>query len=397
MLREHRGDKRSVSVMSKKAQSPIPHTTPVDPEKVREAIRSTGFNLEFQVSEQFRKAGWGVINNKYYVDDTQGSVREIDLVAYKVEKVGQVSVYTTLIVSCKKSEERVWALLSKELRRNDPNIDWHPQHVWSNEPKLNYMLTKTNWVPAYIDACKRLAVYDELISPDRHIFAFQEVSKGAYACQNDTSIFGSISSLMKAQGYEIGALRVRKPSDRPSVYLFGLISVVDTEIIRIDYSPDGSTRAKPIDDDRYIGSYIINQKEMTARIHFVTAKAFAKILPKYNELHECNAATVADLLEKFYVGLLEDDERAALVDEGFHDEVFLVLNRSISKVTNKWNSGKYKARKGLHAPCVEVYGASGSDVEILNASEEAKRIVSKALELHYQYQGPWKFDEEIPF
>lgn len=383
--------------MSKKAQSPVERVGAVDPEKVREAIRSTGFNLEFQVSEQFRKAGWGVINNKHYVDDTQGSVREIDLIAYKVENVGHVKVYTSLIVSCKKSEERVWALLSKELRRNDPNIDWHPQHVWSNEPKLNPMLTKTTWVPSYIEACKKRGVYSDLISADRHIFAFQEVSKATYACQNDTNMFGSISSLMKAQGYEMSALRVRTPSDRPSVYLFGLISLADTEIIRIDYSADGSTKAREIDDDRYIGSYIINQKQMTARIHFIRAKAFAKILPKYNELHQCNAEVVAELIEKFYVGLLEDEERAKLVDEAFHDAVAFVLNRTISKVTKKWNSGEYKARKYSPSGSVVVHGASGSDVAILSASEEAKMAVSKALAAHYQYQGHWVFQEEIPF
>jgi hypothetical protein len=121
----------------------VKQASPFDPDKVREAILTTGFNLEFQVSEQFRKAGWGVINNKYYVDDAEGSVREIDLVAYRAETVGEVDVYTTLIVSCKKADENAWALLSKDLRLKDPNIDWHPQHVWANESKLNHMLTKT--------------------------------------------------------------------------------------------------------------------------------------------------------------------------------------------------------------------------------------------------------------
>jgi hypothetical protein len=59
------------TMSNKKTKTLLEQSRPVpfDVEKVREAIGTTGFNLEFQVSEQFRKAGWGVINNKYYVDD----------------------------------------------------------------------------------------------------------------------------------------------------------------------------------------------------------------------------------------------------------------------------------------------------------------------------------------
>jgi hypothetical protein len=372
-------------------------TAPLDPEKVREAIRATGFNLEFQVSEQFRKAGWGVINNKYYVDDAEGSVREIDLIAYRVETVGGVDVYTTLIVSCKKNEENAWALLSKDLRRNDPNIDWHPQHVWTNEPKLNYMLTKSTWVQKYIEICMEHSIYDELIAPARHIFAFQEVSKAQYKCQNDKNIFSSVSSLMKAQGYEISALNVRKTNKKKSVYWFGLITVVDTDLVRIDYAKDGSTKAQQVEEERYIGSYIINQKEITARIHFITAAAFEKFLSKYDELHQCNADLVSNLAEEFYGGLIKDDERASLVDRDFDRAVSGALNRAISKVTNKWNMGDYKARMPSYSTRVEVYGAKGTDVEVLNSSDDAKRTVSNALKEYYRFQGPWKFVEEIPF
>jgi hypothetical protein len=388
---------------NRKTKTPVEQdpAAPFDVEKVREAIRTTGFNLEFQVSEQFRKAGWGVINNKYYVDDAEGSVREIDLVAYRVETVGGVAVYTTLIVSCKKNEENAWALLSKTPRLNDPNIDWHPQHVWTNETKLNHMFVKTEWVPKYLDICKAHSVYDELIAPARHIFAFQEINKtkAKYTCQNDKNIFGSISSLMKAQGYEIGALKVRKTSKNKSVYWFGLITVVDTELVCIDYGQDGSTHAQQIDEERYIGSYIINQKEIAARIHFVTAESFSKVLARYNTLHQCNAELAADLTDDFYVDLIEDDERASLVDEAFNRAVHGVLNREIRNVTNSWEGREFKARKPtwLLDSDVEVYGAKGTDIDILKSSATAKQIVTAALREHYRYQGPWKFSEEIPF
>jgi len=382
--------------MAKQKKGPPPTLASIDLEKIRTAIQSTGFNLEYQVSEQFRKAGWSVINNKYYVDDIASSVREIDLIAYKAIKVGNVHVYTSLIVSCKKSDSHIWALLSKPLRLNDPNIDWHPQHAWSNHPPIDHMLAKTDWVTKYVAACKKDNIYDSVISPNRHVFAFQEINKTSYACQNDANIFNSISSLMKAQGYEIGALKVRKRS--PVVYIFGLISVVDAPLVRIDYEATGTTVASIIDDDRYIGSYIINQKEITARIHFVTAKAFPKLIAEYDKLHVCNGSVVSELVKDFYQDVLLNEDRAALFDEDFSRSISFRLNWILSKAKGPYKSREYKARQMKQSRHVEVYGPDyREEIEILNASTEVKTVVEKALEKIYLYKGTWSFETDIPF
>lgn len=70
-----------------------------------ESIKSTGFILESKVSDFLSNHGWGVINNKYYIDDVQSVAREIDIIAYKATKVRDVLVYTTLIISCKKMKK----------------------------------------------------------------------------------------------------------------------------------------------------------------------------------------------------------------------------------------------------------------------------------------------------
>ena len=53
-------------------------------------IRKTGFVLESRITRILQKASWSVISNKYYVDDASETVREIDLVAYKVNKCERV-------------------------------------------------------------------------------------------------------------------------------------------------------------------------------------------------------------------------------------------------------------------------------------------------------------------
>ncbi len=109
-------------------------------EKFLEGIKSTGYELEFFVSKSLMNVGWTVINNKYYIDDVQGSAREIDILAYKVTLKNNVLVYTVLIVSCKKSSDHSWALLAKNMNDNDPNVDWNPVTLWSNQKVLKLII-----------------------------------------------------------------------------------------------------------------------------------------------------------------------------------------------------------------------------------------------------------------
>ena len=75
-------------------------------ENIEKGIEKTGFRLEFDISKILEGNEWNVINNKYYVDDQQETVREIDIVAYKASPVQDIYVYTALIISCKKSNKR---------------------------------------------------------------------------------------------------------------------------------------------------------------------------------------------------------------------------------------------------------------------------------------------------
>ncbi|HCB2308519.1 TPA: hypothetical protein MYR48_005010, partial [Escherichia coli] len=108
-----------------------------------ENIKSTGFILENRISEILIDNKWNVINNKYYIDDVAKTAREIDIIAYKASKVEDMYVYTSLIISCKKNDEKIWALLTKNLNKNDPNIDLEPLQYWSNHPIINYQLSNS--------------------------------------------------------------------------------------------------------------------------------------------------------------------------------------------------------------------------------------------------------------
>lgn len=175
-------------------------------DKFATEIRKTGFVLESKVSEALRRAGWTVISNKYYEDDFEGSVREIDILAYKVAKVQQVKVYTTILVSCKKSEPDIWALLARPIDLKNPNSDWWPLHTWSNDKSIAFHLERPKIARTYHEEVHALGVKEALQVPEYEVFAFQEMNRVSGAPHNDSNIFKAVTSLMKAQAYELGAL-----------------------------------------------------------------------------------------------------------------------------------------------------------------------------------------------
>ena len=97
--------------------------TPEEKDNCRRAIEKTGFVLERKVSGILEKNRWNVINNRYYVDDVTGTQREIDVLAYKWCLIENITVVTTLLISCKKSEESAWVFLTRPVNVSDPNFD----------------------------------------------------------------------------------------------------------------------------------------------------------------------------------------------------------------------------------------------------------------------------------
>lgn len=276
-------------------------------------IKSTGFILESKVSDFLNNHGWGVINNKYYIDDVQSVAREIDIIAYKATKVRDVLVYTTLIISCKKNEENVWALLVKNIKPNDPNIDYEPLKNWSNHPILNYELNFNNkekiGVPDGI-------VYEKIFNVTKNVFAFQEMSKKTGRSNNDKNIFNSITSLMKAQSYELTSLSSRKKER--SVYFFHLMSLIDSEMILLDCEGD-EIHPSETESHTIISNYIINGESTASKINFMTLNGFLTNEIYYQKLHEYYVTYINKCFSNFYNDAFSNiDKRKILTKELWH-------------------------------------------------------------------------------
>lgn len=368
----------------------------MDLSKFATQIHSTGFPLEHRIAVALRNAGWGVIANKYYVDDLEQSVREVDLVAYRMNIVNKVSICTTLIISCKKSDKNVWALLSRPVRGADPNTDPEPCHAWSNDIPLIYMMSQSGWASAYYKRAREASIPTIMNPPARDIFAFQEMDRDTGRPHNDKAIFGAVTSLMKAQSYELEVLPKRRKE--PSLYQFNLVNIVDSDLVCLDFS-ESSTVVTPVtvDAELYLARYIIKKSQMFARIQFVTAPNFDRMIPEYRVLHEANCAIFGDMKDAFYAGIMQEPERWKLLFEQFRATIntaWLVAQYRSSKVTAFSNITGFN-----HSADRLVIETDGTpNYPAINADRQLKLATTDALKSVYRYAGDFEFAEEtIPF
>nr|WP_315481480.1 hypothetical protein [uncultured Undibacterium sp.] len=365
--------------------------------KYAEQIHKTGFVLEFKVAELLREVGWTVISNKYYEDDFEGSVREIDLLAYKVKKVQHVDVYTTLLISCKKSEHDVWALLAREINLKDPNSDWWPLHAWSNDKAIDYEIGKPSTSKKFHELAIDNGVVDALSIPTFEVFAFQEMNKVSGAPKNDKNIFQAVTSLMKAQAYELSALPRRKK--KLSLYQFNLISVIDSELVRLVLKNDDVSE-EIVSSEHYISRYIIKKTETVSRIRFVSFDDLKNQIVDYSRLHDVNSDWCNNLINGFYDGVLQDVNRTSVFLDDFREKARWVIWLHLLGL-DKGNVERQDISVGWNPKenCATVIlKTDESVVEILNNSVGVKKRISTVLKEIYRYDGNFVFEaDDIPF
>lgn len=367
--------------------------------KYETQICKTGFDLEYRTACNLQAAGWTVINNRYYIDDYEGTVREIDLLAYKATTVQHFKVYTTLIISCKKSKSNIWALLARDVDLKNPNIDWWPLHIWTNDKAIQHKLSLSGHRRKYHEDAQELGVGEALRLPEADVFAFQEMDRESGSPQNDKPIFTSVTSLMKAQAHELNALPQRRKD--PAIYQFNLLSVVDTDLVRLDFDKS-SIKASPVEAEHYIAQYIIHKKETVSRIHFVMANKFEQLLADYGQLHSANCKLMSNLCDEFYHDVFRHRERVAvfLDDIRLHlrgrlwSRVYSVLrvNIDFANISIDWNDDESK---------LVVNVPNGTNVEVLaflNSDKDVQETMTLALKNFYRYEGAFSFaEEDIPF
>ncbi|WP_321891985.1 hypothetical protein [Paraburkholderia tropica] len=359
-------------------------------------IEKTGFVLENRVASELKQASWTVISNKYYVDDVEENVREIDILAYKVSKVQHFDVYTVLIISCKKSDENAWALLTRKINLKDPNSDWWPVHAWSNDKALSYQLEIPGKPQKYHESIANLGVKHILDTPSVEVFAFQEMNKKTGKPQNDKPIFSAITSLVKAQAYEMAALPLRKKS--PSVYQFNLLSIADTDLIRLMF--DGNKiEAAPIDAEHYLARYIVKKREIFARIRFIKIDSLQESLKSYSQLHDANCKWITTECDSFFSGIENDHNRMNVYAKDFLNAIKWQINWRIRSKFSKQvalDDASFIWMETEKTLNIYLSGLEEDEAKFLNECDDIGKETKKALKKFYRYTGDFTFTD-FPF
>lgn len=364
-------------------------------DKIKEQIKKTGFVLEDKIVKILRKHGWFVISNKYYIDDLENSIREIDIVAYKCSKLDSINVFTSLIISCKKSDASIWALLSREINKKDPNTNFWPLHTWTNNKCLEYQTSRSDFSQNYHEGAINFGVSNALSLPDVEIFAFQEMAKSDGKPQNDKSIFGSITSLIKAQSYEKSILPNKNKINR--IYQYNLISVVETDLLRVMFE-DANITSTFVDDDHFLSQYIIKKEQTFSRIRFIKSECFEKHLSDYTKLHEFNCHHFKSEVDNFYVDVAKSQSKLDCLSEDLRIRLGPIIQERVLDCL-----GEYANIKDMWVLRVEskdmlciVFHFSDEIIEFINCDNEIDKEASRALMQIYKYPGKFMFANEFP-
>jgi hypothetical protein len=387
--------------------------SPIDAHEIHKAIEKTGFPLEHRVTDQFRKAKWSVISNRYYVDDLDGRARELDLIAFKLHKHEELDVVTAVLIGCKKDASKTWAFLSRPKDPSDPNVDWQPVHVWSDLEPLRSYLRSTEWRSGYVKSDKRAAGF--AFDVKRDFFAFQEISppgqqqkttrpeakappaKGASA-NNDTAIFNSITGLLKALDSEMAALPERVPG-RKRLYMFNLAVVVDAPMVDVRYGGQGTeAEVHPIDQLLLLSRFMVQRRHFSSQIHFVSSEKVDAFISELDHVAKTNGSYFGRLVGASYGALKTNSSVqshfAPLVKRRltFHLNEALRKQGVADKVTELGLS--YRTEGATLAIEIDVDETATST---LNDDPDIQKTTAKVLKDICRYSGAFRFDPDIPF
>jgi hypothetical protein len=370
--------------------------------EILDGISKTGFILENEIQNHLKNDGWTIISNRYYIDDVQGTEREMDIVAYKARTDSEdVVYYTALIISCKKDNENHWVFLTTNSNMSDLNTDFYPFHYIANEERLKLMLS--SYRQSVIDKIKTNTEIVSIFDYSRNISAFQQLKKGNSTAQNDKHIYNSISTLIKAVESEKKQINGDlKKKNR--IYSFYLLSVVKGEMLEVNL--DNYPRdVVEIEDINYLNRHIVNRTDNFYRIRFVRDDYFKSVLHQYDELHNFNFQTYSKMLQEFYDDIFEHNDRVKLYWEQFISSIRFEVNWQLRKVellkdikVTGFNYD-YSKKNGLTLePICEEYSQWQLLTETLNDSYKTNhKFIANKLNEFFRYKGSFNFDNILPF
>lgn len=377
-------------------------------QKIASAIQSTGFNLEFSISMVLKNHGWKTINNRYYIDESSGNEREIDIIAYKTYFDAKESFvyFTTLIISCKKEHGRYWTFLTRSNDRNDPNTPSFIFHKLTDDKRLSLMLD-LNLSKIEEELKNGGDTFGRVFNYGNRVFAFQEVDKANGTPKNQTPIYDSIITTIKALEYE----KVNRNGSKKAIgcksvfYSFYLLSILDGDLCEMFYSDDNTTSISDVSEIKYINRHIVKQKDSFYAVHFIQKDAFDSVLDDYDLLHKKASELFPNQTAQYYDDVFQTDRKIDLFSKEFNGDLTWNFNytmqhqlgyESAHKVTDfKLELKDQKLQINFNG----YFDVHDSDkIERINSETNLITYTKSLLKKYYRYSGEFVFsDDYFPF
>jgi hypothetical protein len=203
--------------------------------------------------------------------------------------------------------------------------------------------------------------------------------------------------LMKAEAYELSSLGKRKQDE--AFYQFNLISVVDTELVKLHFKGHDVLPSET-NDARFVINYMVNKIETSSRIHFVNYHYLDECLNYYDRLHAQNVKYFSDLYQSFYDDVLGYSKRYNLFKKDFEEEVLWVMNLEFER---EYGMEDHFEDLDFHMPAqsnkLTIWtGKTEGEADFLNGNERVRKYATEALKKIYKYTGDFVFEfYDIPF
>jgi len=360
-------------------------------DKIPQALAKTGFPLELKVANSFRKAGFGVITNRYYVDDVDGKSKELDLIAYKFTKGRDLDVVTAVLTSCKKDSENSWVFMSTKKEGIDPNIESNPLHVWTDCEPLSTFLKNEDWKSLYLQRVQGLS---ELFEATRQVFGMQLTSANGDAPKNDRSMFDSISGLMKALDHELSILP-KRVAGRKRIYQINLLTIVDAPLVDVSY--DAEPSAMLVDSLSHITSYIVNRSYKFGLLRFASASRIDAEVARYETLSRTNLTAFVEAQDNAYEAIKSNAAVQTYFAAKLLPKVRFIINGALQlsgddRITEL--SIHYDKERSVLVLRVD---GDAETIQAANDNEKALDAIRVAVKALSRYEGEVEMEMDFPF
>ena len=381
---------------------------------IKSAIGRSGFPLEHYIGLVLKQHGWQIITNRNYIDDVKGIEREIDILAYKIytDKVENIDYVTTLIISCKKNDKQKWSFLTKNIDKDDCNINFMPFHYCSSDKRLRYMTD--NHLDIIIDAYKRHKDVKSLYEfGNKMVFAYQQLmepanenerkQKGEIFIAKNEDIYNSISTTIKAISNEKKSrLEAYDYTDKQRYYTFNAISVFEGDMFEAHFDSNNAINVKSISSIKYLNRHIVDNLDDFYIVHFVNKNMFDELLNVFDSLHEENTRTISRYIYTFYENIFEDEKKVRVIWDIFESRLILLIRTYLSIINKDVKSLSCIYHTWQEEPFLEIclyspLTLSKEDIAFLNNFEDLTSMTSRLLKEIFRYNGKFIFDIGLPF